>query len=933
MRDQTLPSAENFLGNAPRGARVGGRGRFASIPGRYGVAIVGFLGALLIQGVLWPFLPVRPFLFFFLAIMVAGWWGGWGPALCCISLSVLAIHRFFLPPGHVAGVSPGDALSLGLFALISVLISWRNVTVRRFAAERLELLQREQAARSDAEAQRARLHTVLQDAPAHIALFHGPEHVYVLSNTQNAEFVAGREVVGKPLREAVPEAVAQGIPALLDRVYATGQPFIATEAALQLPQPDGTLREAFMNFIFQPVRDAEGRVDGVAAFAFDVTELVRSRKRAEDAEKSLQRLAESIPAIVWSAGADGVNDYYNRRWYEYTGIPPGSLDPELMFRACHPEDLAAILTRWNECLERGESFQGEMRVLRASDQTYRWHLVRTVPWKDASGRVAKWFGTSFDIDEQKRAEAALRESEARFRNMADHAPVMLWVTNAANQCTYFSRPWYAFTGRTEAESLGLQWLAAVHPEDVDAMKEAALAAVSLREPFHIDYRLRRADGEYRWVNGSASPRSSAAGEFLGYIGSIIDVTDRKRGEALLALLARAGGVLGTSLDETETLTAAAGLAVPAFADQCLVELRREDGTFQRVLALPASPEDAELACYDPPLHLLPDAAAPSPAAQVLLRGESLLIEDVSEHARWMRQAGLLSCIAVPLVARGSTLGVLAFLTSHSGRRYTQADKALAEELARRVALSLENARLYKRAQEAVRLRDEFLSVASHELKTPLTPLSLKLQVLARDAATQPDSPFSREVLAHVEAGRKQVRKLGALIGDLLDVSRISANRMKLAWEPMDFAAMVTEVAARHEAQALRAGTPLRVDVPESLKGTWDAMRLEQVVVNLLDNALKYGRGKPVRLRLTEKDGKAILTVQDEGIGIVPEAQERIFDRFVRAVSDRHYGGLGLGLYITKTLVEAMGGTIQVQSEPGRGATFTVVLPRSATGFQ
>jgi signal transduction histidine kinase len=174
-----------------------------------------------------------------------------------------------------------------------------------------------------------------------------------------------------------------------------------------------------------------------------------------------------------------------------------------------------------------------------------------------------------------------------------------------------------------------------------------------------------------------------------------------------------------------------------------------------------------------------------------------------------------------------------------------------------------------------------------------------------------------------------VKKLGALIGDLLDVSRISANRMKLSLAPMDFAAMLLEVVSRYEAQALRAGTALQADVPTSLMGTWDTMRLEQVVVNLLDNALKYGAGKPVRLRLVEDSGNAILTVQDEGIGIAPEAQRRIFERFARAVSDRHYGGLGLGLYITKTLVEAMGGTIQVQSEPGRGATFTVVLPKSA----
>jgi PAS domain S-box-containing protein len=910
----------------------------SSLPGRYGMALLCTLIALLLQYGLWSFLHIAPFLFFILAVMVSGWWGGWGPAMASTALSALTAWLWLLPSVRLHGPRLGNVLALSLFVLVSMLITWLNVSRRRFSAERVVLLEREKAARREAEAERARLRTIFQDAPALIALLRGPEHVIVLSNTLSTEFSAGQEVTGKPLRQVRPEAEVQGFLELLDQVYATGKPFFAREALVRRAQPDGSTREAYLNFICQPTRDAQGQVEGVAAFAFDVTELVHARRRAEEAERSLLSLAESIPAIVWSAGADGINDYYNRRWYEYTGIPQGSLDFELTTAACHPEDLAANAARWQECRERGVPFSGEYRLLRAADQAWRWHLVRTIPWKDESGRVARWYGTSFDIDEQKRAEAALRESEARFRNMADHAPVMLWMTDAAGRCTYFSRPWYTFTGRTEAESLGQQWLAAVHPEDVGGLREVASAAFSRREPYWVEYRLRRADAEYRWVHGSAVPRLSASGEFLGYIGSIIDMTDRKRSEELLALLARAGAMVGTSLDETETLSATAELAVPAFSDWCLVDLQQADGAFQRVRAVHAARGDAELARQS--LRFGPTLDSSSdPAAQALLRGESLIIEHLTpeqvrasaqseEHARLILQAGLSSCIMVPLVARGSTLGVLSFFTSRSGRHYMEADRAFAEALARRAALAVDNARLYKSAQEAVRLRDEFLSVASHELKTPLTPLSLKLQVLAREAAMQPDSPFVRKVRTHVEAGRGQVAKLGALIGDLLDVSRISAGRMRLSPEPVDFAALVREVVQRHEPQAAREGTSLQVEAPPALVGTWDALRLEQVVVNLVDNALKYGAGRPVHVRLAEEAGQAVLTVRDQGIGIAPEAQRRIFERFARAVSERHYGGLGLGLYITRTLVEAMGGSIEVQSEVGKGATFTVVLPRS-----
>jgi PAS domain S-box-containing protein len=237
----------------------------------------------------------------------------------------------------------------------------------------------------------------------------------------------------------------------------------------------------------------------------------------------------------------------------------------------------------------------------------------------------------------------------------------------------------------------------------------------------------------------------------------------------------------------------------------------------------------------------------------------------------------------------------------------------------------------KKAEEAVRnavrLRDEFLSVASHELKTPLTPLSLKLQTLAREVDAQPGSPFVLKVRAHVEAGRRQIKRLADLIGDLLDVSRITSGQLKLRWEPVDFAAVTREVITRLEPEATRAECSLTVEAPGQVVVSSDRMRLEQVLENLMTNAIKYGAGKPIHVQLVEQPSRVVLIVRDQGIGIAPENQARIFERFERAVSERNYGGLGLGLYITRTIVEALGGTIRVESQPAQGAVFTVELPR------
>ncbi|NOK12761.1 sensor histidine kinase [Corallococcus exercitus] len=232
-------------------------------------------------------------------------------------------------------------------------------------------------------------------------------------------------------------------------------------------------------------------------------------------------------------------------------------------------------------------------------------------------------------------------------------------------------------------------------------------------------------------------------------------------------------------------------------------------------------------------------------------------------------------------------------------------------------------------RDAVRARDEFLSVASHELKTPLTPLQLKLTALLRTVENHPSATLPVERIARdLEVARRQVRKLSDLIEDLLDVSRISMGQLRLDRAPMELVSLAKEVVARYAPQSLQVGCAVTLEAPTPIEGNWDRARLDQVITNLLTNALKYGAGKPIQLRVRAEPGLAVVTVRDEGIGISHEDQPRIFERFVRAVSERNYGGLGLGLFITQQIIEAHGGIVQVRSAPGEGSTFTVMLPLS-----
>lgn len=245
------------------------------------------------------------------------------------------------------------------------------------------------------------------------------------------------------------------------------------------------------------------------------------------------------------------------------------------------------------------------------------------------------------------------------------------------------------------------------------------------------------------------------------------------------------------------------------------------------------------------------------------------------------------------------------------------------DITKRKQIEEQRAALYRAAEESIRARDEFLAIASHELRTPLTSLSLKLQGLARNL--QKDPAVAAAVLPALEVALRQTRRLDELVDELLDVSRITQGRLDMRIEDVDLSAVVEDVVERYRETAARAGCEVRL-ATDVVVGRWDRARLEQVFVNLLSNALKYGAGTPIDVRVRREGALATLSVQDRGIGIPAEDQTRIFERFERAAPVQHFSGFGLGLWIVRCIVEALGGTLAVESAPGEGSTFTVKLP-------
>lgn len=400
----------------------------------------------------------------------------------------------------------------------------------------------------------------------------------------------------------------------------------------------------------------------------------------------------------------------------------------------------------------------------------------------------------------------------------------------------------------------------------------------------------------------------------------------------IQLLSQAGSLLASSLDVGTTLQRVGQLTLPGFSDWCLLDVLDESGGWQ-LAALMHADSSAEAAARAL-LEQHGGAGAPRTSSSeelgplsLTLSGQDTLPGMEPRRVALLRALGPGSLLQVPLVARGRLSGVLTLGRTTRRSPFTRQEAVLAEDLALRIAAAVDNARLFHQAQCAIRAREDFLSIASHELRTPLTPLLLKLHALRRHMRALPlsqeETTWNEQQLTVIE---RQVRRLVRLIEEMLDISRMVGGR--LALEPLELAALVREVVAQGEVtgELVRGRSEVRLTLPEEVSGRWDRMRLTQVITHLLSNALKYGEGRPIDVEVRREGALAILAVRDRGIGIPPEDQERVFERFERAVSVRHFGGFGLGLYIVRQAVEAMGGTIRLESKPGEGSTFTVLLP-------
>jgi signal transduction histidine kinase/CheY-like chemotaxis protein len=403
-----------------------------------------------------------------------------------------------------------------------------------------------------------------------------------------------------------------------------------------------------------------------------------------------------------------------------------------------------------------------------------------------------------------------------------------------------------------------------------------------------------------------------------------------------AFLAEVGQRLAGSLDDAgldERLAEVATLAVPRFADCCVIT--RLHAVRRKLVAIKhVAPDQEELVRAH---YRRAGESATAGADEPSVASEPLVsCDDAAQlgtaHEPWrsamLRALGATSVMTAPLRSHQGTEGAMTFLhTAASGRVHGLEDRAMMQELGRSASLAIENARLYDEVRRAVGLREEFVAIASHELRTPLTTLTLQLESL-RNLLVEVPEPLRERLMAKHTKLQKQAARLDHLVSDLLDVAQSSATHPALDLQRVDLRQLARQVAERLAEVAASAGCQVELQGSEPVVGRWDPRRLDQLLTNLVSNALKYGKGKPVEITCSLDERAALLSVRDHGIGIATADAKRVFERFERAVSARQFSGLGLGLHIARSIAVAHGGTISVSSELGQGATFQVRLPQT-----
>jgi PAS domain S-box-containing protein len=635
---------------------------------------------------------------------------------------------------------------------------------------------------------------------------------------------------------------------------------------------------------------------------------VTDRKLAEEAlrrgEEQLRYALDSIAQMVWTTRPDGYHEYHNRRWYEYTGLTFEETRGDGWSRVLHPDDRARAFARWQASLESGEPCSIEYRF-RRHDGEYRWFLGQAVAQRDAAGAIVRWFGTCTDIEEQKRAEAErdrligeVQAERARLREVFAQAPALILVLRGPDHHVELANAAYrALAGGRTLEGMPVrEALPEVEGQGLFELLDRVYASGEAVAGEEKRVLIDRGAGvpEEGFFNFVYQPTRGAGGEVRGVLVHAVEVTAQVRARQAVERLEER---LRLALESADVGTWDMDVAGPALA---------WDARCRQIYGLgPDDPVD-----FDSVLDQLygEDRArveetvrrALDPTGTGEFEAEYRVVQP-SGAVRWAQ-------------ARGRAV----FRGEGGARR--------AVRFAGTIIDVTEGKRAEEERERAVTARSRFYAAMSHELRTPINAVLGYNDLLLAGVYGELTEPQQTSL----ERGQRAARHLLHLVNDVLDLSKIEAGKMEMAWEPVPVVPLVQDLFATLQPLADEHGSELRLEGREAagIEIVTDPHRVQQILLNLISNALKFGQRKPVELRCAATDDEVTIEVADHGVGIAPDELERIFEEFIQ-LPNANAGGTGLGLPISQRLARLLGGRLEVESAPGEGSTFRLRLPRRA----
>ena len=926
----------------------------------YGRALVFVAAATALKSLLYVVIGLDrtriPFALFYLTALLSTLYGSFAAGLFAVLLSALVTAYFFMPPLYSFDIGVDGWLQVSVFVAVSLLLCYfteRSKRAETRAHERGKWLSTTLRSIGDA--------VIATDTRGCISFINPVAQKLTGWSDREAKGRALGEVF-RIVNEATGEKIEDPVAVVLARGVVVGlanHTVLIARDGRRLPIEDSAA----------PIVNDAGATVGVVLVFHDVTgtraadqERTTLAAQVEGERERLRNLVANVPGIVWEAWGepdatsqriDFVSDYVETM-LGYS-VEEWLSTPNFWLTIVHGEDREQAAREAHAIFESGRGGTSQFRWVTRQGQVVYVEAQSTVIL-DEAGRPAGMRGVTMDITARREAEEALdrllvRErgaraeaeaSEQRYRYLADSLPQIVWTARPDGYFDYYNERWYEYTVLTPEQSDGWGWQLILHPEDVERCLRRWATAIERGQSYEIEYRFRRsADGAYRWHLGRAVPMRDAEGRIVKWFGTATDIDDQKRAGERLRFLAEVSEVLAETNDYRVTLEKVSRLAVKAIADWCTIDLLEEDGRIERLTTHQEPEREASVRRLDE--RYPPRRGLPLGLSSVLQTGRAELYPEMTEdlirqvardeeHFEALSALGIKSSICVPLMARGRLLGAVALSTAESGRRYTEADLSFAEGFAHRVALAIDNARLFRRSEEANRAKDEFLATLSHELRTPLTPIIGWTHMLRGGRLPATETPHGLDVID------KNAQALTRLINDLLDMSAIMSGKMRIERMPVELGSILGEaietVRAEADKRRIRLEYQLCTDgraapsQPIIISG--DRTRLVQVFWNLLSNAVKFSaEGTTVSVRCEPGWGEAHIYVEDSGQGIPPEFLPYVFERFRQAdpTTTRSHGGLGIGLALVKSFVEAHGGQVSAASDgQDRGSRFTITLP-------